>query len=77
MPGLYAVGEISCGSFYHDYPGGAGLTKGAIFGRIVGQAVVRRRRDPQNVASLVARLDNHSKTTHYCGCANHLTILSL
>ena len=37
MPGLYAVGEISGGFFYHNYPGGAGLTKGAVFGRIAGQ----------------------------------------
>jgi len=32
-----ATGEIAGGVFYHDYPGGAGLTKGAVFGRIAGR----------------------------------------
>lgn len=35
IPGLYAAGEVQ-GTFYHNYPGGAGLTKGAVFGRIAG-----------------------------------------
>jgi len=37
MPGLYCAGEISGGLFYHNYAGGAGLTKGAVYGRIAGQ----------------------------------------
>lgn len=37
MPGLWATGEIAGGVFYHNYPGGAGLTKGAVFGRIAGR----------------------------------------
>lgn len=37
MPGLYCTGEIVGGLFYHNYAGGAGLTKGAVFGRIAGQ----------------------------------------
>ncbi|KAJ9630068.1 hypothetical protein H2204_008723 [Knufia peltigerae] len=37
MPNLWATGEIAGGVFYHNYPGGAGLTKGAIFGRIAGR----------------------------------------
>ncbi|KIY00181.1 uncharacterized protein Z520_03866 [Fonsecaea multimorphosa CBS 102226] len=37
MPGLFAVGEITGGLFYHNYPGGAGLPKGAVFGRIAGR----------------------------------------
>jgi tricarballylate dehydrogenase len=36
--GLYAAGEITGGSFYHNYPGGAGLMKGAVFGRIAGMS---------------------------------------
>jgi len=36
MPGLYAAGEIVGGFFFHNYPGGAGLTRGAVFGRIAG-----------------------------------------
>ena len=36
MPGLYAAGEIVGGLFYFNYPGGSGLTSGAVFGRIAG-----------------------------------------
>jgi tricarballylate dehydrogenase len=36
IPGLYACGEIVGGLFYHNYPGGAGLTRGAVMGRIAG-----------------------------------------
>ncbi|KAI2694764.1 hypothetical protein CBS147372_9603 [Penicillium roqueforti] len=34
MPGLYCTGEIAGGIFHHNYAGGPGLTKGAVFGRI-------------------------------------------
>jgi tricarballylate dehydrogenase len=33
---LFAAGEITGGSFYHNYPGGSGLMKGAVFGRLAG-----------------------------------------
>jgi tricarballylate dehydrogenase len=36
IPGLYAAGEMVGGLFYENYPGGAGLTAGAVFGRIAG-----------------------------------------
>ena len=36
IPGLYAAGEITGGVFYHNYPSGAGLMLGAVFGRIAG-----------------------------------------
>jgi tricarballylate dehydrogenase len=36
--GLWAAGEIVGGLFYHNYPGGSGLTAGAVFGRIAGQS---------------------------------------
>jgi tricarballylate dehydrogenase len=38
IPGLYAAGEMVGGLFYENYPGGAGLTAGAVFGRIAGDA---------------------------------------
>jgi len=38
IPGLYAAGEIVGGLFYHNYPGGTGLTAGAVFGRLAGAA---------------------------------------
>jgi tricarballylate dehydrogenase len=36
--GLFAAGEIVGGLFYHNYPGGSGLTAGAVFGRIAGSS---------------------------------------
>ena len=35
---LFATGEMVGGLFYHNYPGGSGLTAGAVFGRKAGQA---------------------------------------
>ena len=37
IPGLYAAGELVGGLFYHNYPGGSGLTAGSVFGRIAGR----------------------------------------
>lgn len=37
IPGLYACGELVGGIFYFNYPGGSGLTNGAVFGRIAGR----------------------------------------
>ena len=37
IPGLHAAGELVGGLFYHNYPGGSGLTSGAVFGRRAGQ----------------------------------------
>jgi tricarballylate dehydrogenase len=36
IPGLYAAGELVGGIFWFNYPGGTGLTNGAVFGRIAG-----------------------------------------
>ncbi|MEM7116850.1 MAG: FAD-dependent tricarballylate dehydrogenase TcuA [Chloroflexota bacterium] len=36
IPGLFAAGEMVGGIFYHNYPGGSGLTSGAVFGKIAG-----------------------------------------
>ena len=45
MPGLYATGEITGGFFVENYPGGSGLMRGAVFGRIAGeQAAAERKR---------------------------------
>jgi len=38
IPGLYAAGELVGGLFYFNYPGGTGLTSGAVFGRTAGDA---------------------------------------
>ena len=36
IPGLYACGELVGGVFFAGYPGGSGLTSGAVFGRRAG-----------------------------------------
>ena len=46
--GLYATGEITGDFFYHNYPGGTGLMRGAVFGRLGGanaaaEALAERR----------------------------------
>lgn len=40
IKGLYACGELVGGVFYYGYPGGSGLTSGAVFGRLAGYASV-------------------------------------
>ena len=37
LPGLFAAGELVGGLFYFNYPGGTGLTSGAVFGRMAGR----------------------------------------
>ena len=43
IPGLYAAGELVGGLFYFNYPGGTGLTAGAVFGRIAGTGAASER----------------------------------
>lgn len=38
IKGLFACGEIVGGVFYCGYPGGSGLTSGAVFGRLAGSS---------------------------------------
>jgi tricarballylate dehydrogenase len=40
IKGLYAVGEVTGGFFYHNYPSGTGLVRGAVMGRIAGAEAV-------------------------------------
>jgi tricarballylate dehydrogenase len=44
IPGLYAAGELVGGLFYHNYPGGAGLMAGAVFGRVAGRSAATAAR---------------------------------
>ncbi|QCR34449.1 tricarballylate dehydrogenase [Lysinibacillus sp. SGAir0095] len=39
--GLYAAGEVVGGLFYKNYPGGAGLMAGSVFGKIAGENAAR------------------------------------
>lgn len=41
IPGLFACGELVGGLFYFNYPGGSGLTSGAVFGRLAGAQAAR------------------------------------
>ena len=41
MPGLWAIGEIQGGLFYYNYSAGAGLVRGAVFGKIAGEAAAK------------------------------------
>lgn len=38
IKGLYGCGELVGGVFYSGYPGGSGLTSGAVFGRLAGRS---------------------------------------
>ena len=42
IPGLFACGELVGGMFYHNYPGGSGLTWGSVIGRIAGASAGAR-----------------------------------
>jgi tricarballylate dehydrogenase len=44
IPGLHAAGELVGGLFYFNYPGGSGLTAGAVFGRIAGTSAAQAAR---------------------------------
>jgi tricarballylate dehydrogenase len=41
LSGLYAAGELVGGLFYNNYPGGAGLMAGSVFGRIAGRSAAQ------------------------------------
>jgi tricarballylate dehydrogenase len=47
IPGLHAAGELVGGLFYHNYPGGSGLTSGAVFGRRAGRSASKYARERQ------------------------------
>ena len=41
IAGLFAAGEMVGGIFYFNYPSGAGLVSGAVFGRLAGASAAR------------------------------------
>ena len=43
IPGLFACGEVVGGVFQGGYPGGSGLTSGAVFGKLAGIGAVGNR----------------------------------
>ena len=48
VPGLFAAGELVGGLFYFNYPGGSGLTAGAVFGRIAGRSAAESAAEPDS-----------------------------
>ncbi|KAI0040777.1 succinate dehydrogenase/fumarate reductase flavoprotein, partial [Auriscalpium vulgare] len=42
IPGLFCAGEMVGGLWYGNYPGGSGLTAGAVLGRIAGKQAAER-----------------------------------
>ena len=44
IPGLFACGELVGGVFFNGYPGGSGLTSGAVFGRSAGYGAAAETR---------------------------------
>ncbi len=42
IPGLFACGELVGGVFINGYPGGSGLTSGAVFGRLAGSSAAKK-----------------------------------
>lgn len=42
IPGLFCTGEMVGGIFYGNYPGGSGLTAGAVFGQMAGESAGER-----------------------------------
>ena len=45
IEGLFACGELIGGVFYEGYPGGSGLTSGAVFGKIAGQSLSQKLKE--------------------------------
>lgn len=41
IDGLFAAGELVGGLFYNNYPGGAGLMAGSVFGRLAGESAAK------------------------------------
>lgn len=49
IPGLHTCGEMVGGLFHYNYPGGTGLTSGAVFGRIAGSSAAEFARQHAEV----------------------------
>ncbi|EMC99250.1 hypothetical protein BAUCODRAFT_31586 [Baudoinia panamericana UAMH 10762] len=52
IEGLFCAGEMVGGLFYGNYPGGSGLTAGAVFGRRAGRAAAERAKGTRRLEKL-------------------------
>lgn len=62
IPGLFAAGELVGGLFSGNYPGGSGLTAGAVFGRAAGAGAAAHAARP--AAHRAAAPADHGRTDH-------------
>ncbi|KAH8114757.1 FAD/NAD-binding domain-containing protein [Phellopilus nigrolimitatus] len=53
IPGLFCTGELVGGLFFGNYPGGSGLTAGAVFGRKAGKAAAEVAKNANAAASQI------------------------
>ncbi len=53
ISGLFACGEMVGGVFFEGYPGGSGLTSGAVFGRLAGQSAAGNQRQSSRQTSVL------------------------
>jgi hypothetical protein len=51
IPGVFCAGEMVGGLFYENYPGGSGVTSGAVFGRRAGIAAAEMIRSSKETAA--------------------------
>lgn len=56
IPGLFCAGEMVGGLFYGNYPGGSGLTSGAVFGRKAGRSAAAQVNSSAGSTARSARL---------------------
>ena len=54
IPGLFASGELTGGFFFINYPLGCGLTRGAVFGKLAGEAAAALAGRVLSTARLIA-----------------------
>ena len=69
IPGLYAAGELVGGIFYFNYPGGTGLTNGAVFGKIAGTSRRRMRPVSHSLRRAGAVILGKTATCEFAGMA--------
>lgn len=58
IPGVFGAGEVVGGLFYENYPGGSGLTSGAVFGKKAGlnAAALVRKAESKSAFGVSSRL---------------------
>jgi succinate dehydrogenase/fumarate reductase flavoprotein subunit len=58
IPGVFCAGEMVGGLFYENYPGGSGLTSGAVFGRKAGinAALLCSKDEIRTTSAVLSRL---------------------